>query len=1072
MIPPKKTRDLDITPYKPDLRVIVSDPALDSLDDADPLKKSKRVDLKDIAASAKVWDITPTLDISVGNPTVTDSVNCIVDTELGTIGLDVTNAPPFTGQNAAYHVGAAKTNVTLSSLVDGTGSFISFDTVVLNASNSVGIMGMLVCSNKDVTAENAALFMQELLINNTPRLDIVDDYILVMSGDYGGPKVVGGFIGVHDDVNQSTPLNFTMDNAPTNTPLVGVGKKTTIVLNRETGTLSVGSVISSGDGQTYDVIAANKLNDNPNFPADSIVFYVFVGLNFGFGMPGLVMKPITEVGRTTYQVAGTSANTLHGLTQLEWDDFFPHELTPLTNITVTHAVFPEYVFNGCVLLTYLDPLYTHYTLPAPYGIQVTGGSLCVVTDVAFGGETFIPQASNQELLNLGVTVLSHNSRLNALTAQVSAAAKLVDLSEVIVYATNPQITASTLPGTSVYATFDEAYDYLLTLPGFIKKRIVLDDRAAIYYEGTTNFDLFTTRKYMLMSNNITLSTLKAFTDGNATGPNITLSMHCDGLRLIDFEGALQPVGLGNGFTKEVVDLAETIAPAYGARFNDDNFVIGSNTMVTSNSDSVRDIDGGSIVLLDNAVYDAFYTLPFGAQFNNSVVITKSQESKLRIYGTIPEYEINGNKSIRIVTSRTEFPTYLSVSEPSPVELIYLDPFANFRLRYPNFITLDSTAAILANSNYDQNGWNLLNGNYIVVGEIDVSNNPSIILGGEIFLLGVANARIISNGNIFETFLPDYDRNSYARIKLRNIDFKSSVQALYALHMSGDISMVNCTINAVYPMSMHGAKLVLNDVRLEREGNGDVVSTSLITSDEVIVDGIRADLSTTSPLLSYGLVTANKLTVSNALINYYNGVNPGIGLIDIGQSALTIGTLVSTSNISFVGVEAPLFMVSGALVASPEQHVKIKSDTFKRYVRFVTDVLKCGVNGSYERILVPITGSESSGFSATAGAYDFVYNGNEYKQFEFSAIISYTYPGAISGTNFYTQWNLRKNNTVIKTGFSTLNTVTGVDEAIRVSTIVWLAPGDVLSLGGFTSSFSAGSPITLPRGNAFVSITQL
>ena len=120
----KKAGDLSVANYKPDLTVVVSDPSLASLPDNDPLKQSKVIQLSDILSLAKNWDVTPEAIIGLADPVVTDTVNCTVDNQTGIISFDLTTAPVPTGQNAAYHIGVAKTNTTLSALVPGTATFV------------------------------------------------------------------------------------------------------------------------------------------------------------------------------------------------------------------------------------------------------------------------------------------------------------------------------------------------------------------------------------------------------------------------------------------------------------------------------------------------------------------------------------------------------------------------------------------------------------------------------------------------------------------------------------------------------------------------------------------------------------------------------------------------------------------------------------------------------------------------------------------------------------------------------------------------------------------------------------
>lgn len=879
----KKTGDLSPTAYKPNLKIVVSDPDLAALPDGNPLKQSKNMELGDILAVSKNWNVTPTVNTEAANPIVIESLNCIVDSQAGTIALDTVNAPPFTGNQAVSHVGVARTNTNISSLKAGEAGFIGLETSTFFTDNSAGLAGIFIGSPDLALADiENVLFNGVLGGGGIPTS--VGDYVISMVGKYATESFTLATLSIKNDINTTQPAQTDLIGVESPT-LIGSGNRLSLLLNKETNSLSVGYVVSTADETQFNVIDAITISDNPTLSPDSVIYIFFVGINFGFGMPTIITKPVTMTGKTAYNVAGTTYATDSGNTQLDWDAAFPHLFAPLSSTVYLDTVLPAWAFPGALLTAIVDEGYVSNYIPKPYGKEVPENSLVIVTNTDVGSEDFIVLCNLNALTDLSTVVSGNTASIAQLTASVSSAAKLADLSEIVMYVVadndSPVITAS-----SVFNTFDEAYEYALTLPGFLKKRIILDDRFGDVYEGQVDSLTHIPKKYMLMTYNITLSTLSAYTDGNITDNAITFRAYCDGLRLVDFEGYLQTfVADPNLPSHHVVNLSESFAPSLGARFNYDNFLIGKNTRVYSNSNSVLDINGGTVVLQDNAIWFNEFIDINNTPVPNPIVITKSQNSKLTITGSKQPYtSFTSTTAIQIVTSRKEFPTVNAVTPANAVAFYYTDPLVPELFVYDGYTVIRSLDDLILNSNQvSTNAFSVHTGKYWIVGEINIGSNVFFIQSDCTFV-GTHGSKIKGLGTIFSNPGLNNSNNAYT-LTINGVDFESDVISSPTIRVLGNLNIQNSKINSVYPLLVIGSTF-LNTVKVKNcsfgSENKPLLTALSITRCKVFIDSIRAHLNTSAKLLSFEGGAAGRLDMHDVVATYEGGQQVNSYLIDIGN----------------------------------------------------------------------------------------------------------------------------------------------------------------------------------------------
>lgn len=1070
----KKTGDTQPALYKPNLKVIVSDPALASLPDNDPLKQSKNIELGDILPLAKEWNITPIVSTETVNPSITESINCTVDNQTGLVTFDTTNAPAFTGSQAVFHTAVAKTNIDLASLTDGSATFLGLETPTINSNAAASLIGYVV-AKPGLTPTQVASSVNNIFLGASNTVNYFDDFIIALAGRYATQSVSAVQISIRNDINNTQPTPTTLTQIPSASTLVGSGKRLSLLLNKETDSLAVGFAVSTADETSFDVADSLVIADNPTLGADSEVYVIMLGLNFGGGYPSLAVKPVTVTGKDSYNVAGTSYISEAGKTQQDWDTAFPHPFTSLTSTVYTDMVFPENIYPGVLLKTIVDAGYSSNYIPKPYGKEVTSNSLVIVTNTTTGAEDFIAFSNKESLIALQTAVTNNSNEITQLSAAVSAAAKLADLSEIVMYVVadnaTPVITAS-----SVFNTFDEAYEYALTLPGFLKKRIILDDRFGQIYEGQVNTVTFIPKKYMLMTRNITLSTLSAYTDGNITDNAIMFRAYCDGLRLIDFEGYLQSfVADTNLPPHHVVDLSDSIAPSLGARFNYDNFIIGNNTRVYSDSVSVLDLNGGTVVLTDNAKWFNDFIDVNNTPIPNPIVITKSQNSKLTITGSKQPYTtFTSTSAIQIVTSRKEFPTVNAVTPANAVAFYYTDPLVPDLFVYDGYTVIRSLDDLILNSNpYAGDARSMHTGKYWIVGEVNIGSNVFFIQTDCTFV-GTHGSKIKGLGTIFSN--PALDNSNLANtLSINGVDFESDVQSSPTIRVLGNLNIQNSKINSVYPLLVIGSTF-LNTVKVKNcsfgSENKPLLTALSITRCKVFIDSIRAYLHTSAKLLSFEGGSAGRLDMNDVVATYEGGQQVNSYLIDLGNlngfyasGDINISNVeVIANNTVFEQHRYSLFGTAGSVIDVSGQ-VRYNVDIFKYYAGCRSTSTTINTPVVSQNNLVPISFTPDSingqrGFQINSNLLTYV--GKTPLTFLVDATTEFT---TVSG-NAVTSFVLTKNGVTYDTT-TVPASATVFNEQARIKCPVTLKYADTL---GF-NMVNATNTNPFNRFNLMVSITE-
>lgn len=1070
----KKTGDTQPALYKPNLKVIVSDPALASLPDNDPLKQSKNIELGDILPLAKEWNITPIVSTETVNPSITESINCTVDNQTGLVTFDTTNAPAFTGSQAVFHTAVAKTNIDLASLTDGSATFLGLETPTINSNAAASLIGYVV-AKPGLTPTQVASSVNNIFLGASNTVNYFDDFIIALAGKYATEPTSLVQMSIRNDINNTQPTPTTLTQIPSASTLVGSGKRLSLLLNKETDSLAVGFAVSTADETSFDVADSLVIADNPTLGADSEVYVIMLGLNFGGGYPSLAVKPVTVTGKDSYNVAGTSYISEAGKTQQDWDTAFPHPFTSLTSTVYTDMVFPENIYPGVLLKTIVDAGYSSNYIPKPYGKEVTSNSLVIVTNTTSGAEDFIAFSNKESLIALQAAITNNSNEITQLSAAVSAAAKLADLSEIIIYVTgnlsSPIITAS-----SVFNTFDEAYEHALTLPGFLKKRIILDDRFSQAYDGEVNTVTFIPKKYMLMTYNITLSTLSTYTDGNLTDNIISFRAYCDGLRLIDFEGHLQSfVADTNLPPHHVVDLSDSIAPSLGARFNYDNFIIGNNTKVYSDSTSVLDLNGGTVVLTDNAIWFNEFIDITGTPSSNPIVITKSSNSKLTISGSKqPLTSFTSEPVIQIVTSRKEFPTVNTVTPSNAVSFLYTDSLIPNLFVYDGFTIIRSLDDLILNSNQvNTNAFSLQTGKYWIVGEINIGSNVFFIQTS-VTIVGTHGSKIKGLGTIFSD--PALDNSNLANtLSINGVDFESDVQSSPTIRVLGNLNIQNSKINSVYPLLVIGSTF-LNTVKVKNcsfgSENKPLLTALSITRCKVFIDSIRAYLHTNAKLLSFEGGAVGRLDMNDVVATYEGGQQVNSYLIDIGN----LNDFYASGDINISNVEVipnnsvfeqhryNLFGTAGSVIDVSDR-VRYNVDIFKYYACCKATTTNVSVPVVGQNTLIPIDFTPNS----TEGKRGFminnnllIYTGKTPTTFTIDALASFT---TVQG-NALTGFVITKNNVAYES-VTLQPSATSLIEQACIKCPVKLKYGDTL---GF-NVVNADNTNPFTRFRLMVSLTE-
>lgn len=482
------------------------------------------------------WDITPVVNTAVTVPAIVSAAGLTI-TASDTVLLDGTTVA------SEYLTGVARTNITLQSLANADAFQFGVEVVDTPSTNSAYALGFFIASDSlsDAQALSAVtnILVGSSLLGAGQLFHYILNYATTVQAITYGSKGPGPFINSSNTVPG-------MDVVP--------GSKSGLLLKRDVGVnnLNIGTFLENSDGTFNDLMAMTAVGTGNVFPDSLRVFVFALSADTGSGFQNVSFKITTDVAPTTYDITGTSYGALPGKDQTTWDASFGTVVTPPQVTTSTQAVFPLGAKSGQFYKTHLDPLWSGMA-PSPYGLNVNGNQTILLTNVIPGNEDFVAYVDNESLeasVNqiIDPIVAAQDLQLQTITdlgvlvqqTQDDVNVALLNAPEAIVYIRNTSQAIGTpsleFSAAVTFDTLDEGYNYLLTLPKFINKRIVLDDRPALLnaYSGDVN------TVYNFAENNITLSSYSLFTGSfgpHTWGSNrVRLTCDCSSLRLDYFAG--------------------------------------------------------------------------------------------------------------------------------------------------------------------------------------------------------------------------------------------------------------------------------------------------------------------------------------------------------------------------------------------------------------------------------------------------------------------------------------------------------------------------------------------------------
>lgn len=488
------------------------------------------IGLPDSPVIKQDWDITPLVSVETAELSIVQLENAIT--------VDDRIVADVTGNTDTDIISVVKTNINMSGL--GYNKTIKLCFEVTDAPLlSIYALGMYIApgnlSAAAVEAEIRSIFFGGAPFPNNRLFH----YALSFNTSY---QAVTAF----RIPNLATPSGVTGEFGNVNSGILDLVPGTTsgLLLSRRNNNLYIGRFDAHSDGVQYDLNGREAVVNGPVFNDDMTLYYFTLCADQGSGLENVAYIPSLTLSPPSYDIAGTSAET----NNVDWTNFSNPE-RPSTSVT-SQATLPEDARIGQFYKVVIDPLYTGPD-PTPYGYTLKNNQTILINSITGENANITAYVDNQSLIELvgdivepvveqQTIMLQTVADLGDLVQQTQQEVNvaLLNTESLTVYVKDPTIgpgVDSLLFSTSVsFDTFHEAYLYLITLPKFIKKTIVLDDRGT----GNVTGDLNTT--YQLFENNITLSTYVRYV-GDVEGivpinTGVTLTIDCTGLRLNRFEG--------------------------------------------------------------------------------------------------------------------------------------------------------------------------------------------------------------------------------------------------------------------------------------------------------------------------------------------------------------------------------------------------------------------------------------------------------------------------------------------------------------------------------------------------------
>lgn len=919
-----KTGGLTSAEYKDSLEVVVSDPVLAALPNGDPLKRSKKIALGALPTKFVDWDVTPTVTTDATVLEFTDTESLTVS-NAGSLTIDYTGAPVFSGPQPVFWGGAVKTNLDLSKLTVGSAFHIGYEFTSVAPTYAPFLLGFVLDDPAKSAADVLAGVLSELGQGSSGPATHAS--ILSMVLMYGTQKQTGVSWIIPNDVD---PLfadangGLYVKNQPLLAPL-DFGSKVIMALGREAGSISVANINVAPNGTTYDITDATQITDNPVLPANTTLFYFIIGLDFGQGYPVISIKPTLASGSPSYDVTGTTYGTAHGGTNGTWATLFPNPITEPISTVVTHAVFPDTATEGRGLRAIVDPGYTDPYPPMPYGIKVGHNTKCIVDNITLTNESFTPLASSQEIAVLTDQATQTQEQLTALSLAVASAGRTETMGEVVIFVRPPLgvVNEPVIPaGPTVFDTFDLAYTYALTLPLYLKKRLVLDDRSTANYTGVIRAAVdenspTTFKLYELLANNITISgysTFSSTTHALPYNPQVSLQIQCDGLRIEDLSLSVTQCVDSLGGTFPMFDLSTSVTAPNGV-VTPDNLIIGKNSVLVSDGYAIGMEDGGTVYIDDGGHWILFVFHITKPQYTAAIDIFKAPHGKVTISGNIETTALTGSYSINIFMEHDGNQPVLSGGVENAVYIGYLDSAPPPRLVYGDYkviqsradflqiLSLDSPTLIYVSSYYT----------YFIVGAVDLTDMSLSIRddNAPIRFMGLPGSQLIANGTVFTGVYPP---QSNPNLIIEGVDIVCRNDSVRGLSLWGSVTLKNLTVYAAssilvadHPGYQGKQSFDANNVRfLHPNGTPVTVMPSIDVTGRVIMDGIYIVKTGGTPAINVAIKPANvrdtPVVLNNINVTFHDDASlttPSV-VFDLGDYK-TSGAVYRNDSVKVTGV---------------------------------------------------------------------------------------------------------------------------------------------------------------------------
>lgn len=794
----KTAGQLDHSDYKPDLKLVASDPARAALPSNDPQKKPVHITAGEIG-NFHDWNVTPEVEVEVPTLEIVDSYNMIV--EDGAALLDLTGAPAFTGSGVVFQAGAIKTNIDVSGLTVGRAFHFGLE-VVLHTASRGQLIGMFIGPASDTAEQMTARMLAMTLGSEDPTDPIVQTYMQIFAGQYG----IGTQTALRTNLESDLAIVNDEYNASPNgfvPPNFGVGSRFYLLMGKQEHSLNLANVIVEPNHTSYKVLRGRILTEDPVLPPGSTLFAYVIGLNFGTGYPTVSVKPFVDADTPELIINNNSPfQANYSGSQESFDAMFPDAITEPSAVTVTQATFPVGTQRGAPYNIVIDDDYTHPYEPLPYGKTVVNGQKIIVESVTDGEEDW-------EVLDVGVgatlgaQLTALGNQVTTLNTAISSSAKTTQLSEIVFYVKMPAEALSQWggdelegPDGNVFENWNAAYEYAISLPPFLRKRIVIDDRYPWDVVGPERDENTNLKMYKLMENNIVVSTLRAYEGQpyDETGPVIQLTqMRIDGLRAEDFLGYLvASYNSGSGYYEWVVALSFDANTPYGT--TPDNFVLGKNAKVTCDYYALFLEEGGTIVLNDGSSLSYQLGMFSRSTLLLPITITKAKTARLTLVSNVPELADNGQKSIQLIMEHQSIEPVFDTD--SSVNIVYTDTLPAPEFKYDTAVMVRSVEDIVAVSTVNSPSELVINSAsyFFVVGTVDIGNwmiRP--INTGKLVLMGMPGSKLVgANTNVIWSGSAP---GTPCDVEIYGVDVQAATPSSRAILCTGNLKLRQCTIAA-------------------------------------------------------------------------------------------------------------------------------------------------------------------------------------------------------------------------------------------------------------------------------------